>query len=176
MKKLVILTAAGLTLVSVAAYAHMQQGPGNQSSMHQQHGGQMGQGGMHGMQGGMHGMMRGQMGGGMHHGQMGPGGSSHGASSHAAGTQPKGDTGPSSLAFHGINVKMHGGMDITFSGNADVDFVKGMIPHHEGAVEMAKTVLAFGKDAEVRKLAEDVIKAQTVEIAFMKEWVKKNAQ
>jgi uncharacterized protein (DUF305 family) len=168
MKKLVILTAAGLTLVSVAAYAHMQQGPGNQSSMHQQHGGQMGQGGMHGM-------MRGQMGGGMHHGQMGPG-SAHGASSHAAGTQPKGDTGPSSLAFHGINVKMHGGMDITFTGNADVDFVKGMIPHHEGAVDMAKTVLAFGKDPEVRKLAEDVIKTQAVEIAFMKEWVKKNAQ
>jgi uncharacterized protein (DUF305 family) len=71
---------------------------------------------------------------------------------------------------------MHGGMDITFTGNADVDFVKGMIPHHEGAVDMAKTVLAFGKDPEVRKLAEDVIKTQAVEIAFMKEWVKKNAQ
>jgi uncharacterized protein (DUF305 family) len=90
--------------------------------------------------------------------------------------EPVGDTSPSSLAFLGINKKMHEAMNVPFTGNADVDFVKGMIPHHQGAIDMAKTVLAFGKDPEVRKLAEDVIKAQEGEIASMREWLKKNGQ
>ena len=181
MKKVVVLAAAGLAIASVTAYAHMeQQGSGNQTPMHQRHDrqtgqGMMGGGMMHGgmMQGGMqHGdMQRGGMHGGMH----GSGGS-HGAASHSQASQPKGDTGPASLAFNGINAKMHEAMNITFTGNADVDFVKGMIPHHQGAVDMAKTVLAFGKDPEVRKLAEEVIKAQETEIAMMKEWLKKNGQ
>ena len=90
--------------------------------------------------------------------------------------QPKGDAGPSSMAFHGIMAKMHQDMAIPFTGNADVDFVKQMIPHHESAVEMAKTELSYGKDPDVRKLAEDVIKAQEAEIAWMKTWLKKNGQ
>lgn len=89
---------------------------------------------------------------------------------------PKGDSGPSSLAFNGIMMKMHQDMDLTYSGNADVDFIKGMIPHHQGAVDMAKTVLAFGKDPDVRKIAEDVIKAQESEIAWMQDWLKKKGQ
>jgi uncharacterized protein (DUF305 family) len=88
----------------------------------------------------------------------------------------KGDKSPSSLAFHGINLKMHQAMDIAFTGNADTDFVKGMIPHHEGAVDMAKTVLAFGKDPEIRALAEAIIKAQETEIAQMKAWLAKSAR
>jgi uncharacterized protein (DUF305 family) len=71
---------------------------------------------------------------------------------------------------------MHSAMDIAFTGNADVDFVKGMIPHHEGAIDMAKTVLAFGKDSAVRKLAEEIVKAQESEIALMKAWLDKNAK
>jgi|ERR1043165_13209 uncharacterized protein (DUF305 family) len=106
----------------------------------------------------------------MMHGMMQGGSSDH------MSAQPKGDTGPSSQAFRGINVKMHGAMDIAFTGNADVDFVKGMIPHHAGAVDMAKTVLAFGKDPEVRKLAEEIVKAQESEIAFMQGWLNKNGQ
>jgi uncharacterized protein (DUF305 family) len=80
------------------------------------------------------------------------------------------------LAFQGINAKMHEAMDIVFSGNADADFVRGMIPHHQGAIDMAKTVLAFGKDPEVKKLAEEIIKAQESEIAMMTEWLRKNGQ
>ena len=89
-------------------------------------------------------------------------------------TQPKGDTGPSSQAFHAANMKMHSAMDITFTGKADVDFVKGMIPHHAGAIDMAKVEIAFGKDPELKKLAEAIIKAQETEIAQMQEWLKKN--
>ena len=105
-------------------------------------------------------------------------GSMHGGMMHDAQTnmQPKGDVGPASQAYNAANAKMHKDMDITFSGNADVDFVKGMIPHHSGAIDMAKVVLAYGKDPEIRKLAEGIIKAQEEEIAQMQAWLKKNAK
>ena len=115
------------------------------------------------------------MGPGRMHGHMMPDGPSHGTSGPHA-LQPKGDTGPSSLAFHGINAKMHGAMNIVFTGNADVDFIQGMVPHHQGAIDMAKTVLAFGKDPEVRKLAEEIIRAQESEIALMQTWLKKSGR
>jgi hypothetical protein len=160
MKKAIVIAAAGLALMSAVAYAQMQHGPSDSKP------GAMGPGGMHGgmMQGGM-------MPGGMMHG-----GSMHGGMSGSMGMQPKGDNAPSSLAYHGVNMKMHNAMDITFTGNSDVDFVKGMIPHHAGAIDMAKVVLAFGKDPEVKKLAESIIKAQETEIAQMQDWLKKNGQ
>ncbi len=86
-----------------------------------------------------------------------------------------GDTA-STTAFKAANDKMHAGMSIPFSGNADVDFVKGMVPHHQGAVEMAKIVLQYGKDPALKKLARDVIRAQDKEIAFMQKWLAKNAK
>ncbi|CAN7194814.1 CopM family metallochaperone [Pararhizobium sp. LjRoot238] len=89
-------------------------------------------------------------------------------------TEPKGDKGPSSKAFAEANAKMHEGMDITFSGNTDVDFVRGMIAHHQGAIDMAKIELEYGKDAQLRKLAEDIISAQEAEIKMMKEWLARN--
>lgn len=90
--------------------------------------------------------------------------------------QPKGDKGPSSQALNGIIAGMNQDMAIPFSGNADVDFVKRMIPHHQGAIDMAKVVLAFGKDPDVKKVAEDVIKAQEGEITWMQQWLKKQGQ
>ncbi|KQV34075.1 hypothetical protein ASE23_03035 [Rhizobium sp. Root73] len=98
----------------------------------------------------------------------------HGAMTMDGMAQPKGDTGPSSTAFAEANAKMHGGMDIVFTGNADVDFVRGMIAHHQGAIDMAKIELQYGKDAELRKLAEGVISAQEAEIKTMTEWLAKN--
>lgn len=56
-----------------------------------------------------------------------------------------------------------------YSGNPDVDFLAMMIPHHEGAVEMARLVLLYGKDPLTRRLAEEIIASQTAEIAAMKE-------
>ena len=155
MKKALVIAVAGLALVSAAAYAQMPHGAGDM----RQGGHMMGE--MPMMRGMMHGGMHGMMSGGQHGGMS---------------AQPTGDAGPSSLAFHGINAKMHRAMDITFTGNADLDFVRGMIPHHVGAVDMAKTVLAFGKDPEIRKLAEEIIKAQEGEIVLMQDWLKKNGQ
>jgi uncharacterized protein (DUF305 family) len=85
-----------------------------------------------------------------------------------------GDKGPASMAFMEANDRMHSGMAIEYSGNADVDFIRGMIPHHQGAVDMAKIVLEHGTDPEVRKLAEGIIAAQEAEIAWMQEWLAKN--
>lgn len=83
---------------------------------------------------------------------------------------------PSSKAFAEANAKMHKDMAVPLTGNADVDFVQGMIPHHQGAIDMAKIVLEHGKDPEIRKLAEEVIAAQEGEIVMMKAWLAKNGK
>ncbi len=70
--------------------------------------------------------------------------------------------------------KMHKDMMIKYTGNADVDFVRGMIPHHQGAIDMAKVEIANGKDPEIRKLAEGVVAAQEAEIKQMQDWLAKH--
>lgn len=79
---------------------------------------------------------------------------------------------PSTKAFQDANAKMHKDMAIQYSGDTDADFVRSMIPHHRGAIDMAKVELAHGKDPEIRKLAQAVIKAQEAEIADMQSWLK----
>ena len=96
----------------------------------------------------------------------------HGSHTPAAKTA---DT-PATKAFKAANSQMHKDMDIAWSGDADTDFVRGMIPHHQGAVAMAKVVLAHGKDPELKKLAEGIIADQEKEIAFMTAWLKKNGK
>ena len=82
-------------------------------------------------------------------------------------------TGPADAAYQAAMERMHQDMAIASTGDPDVDFARAMIPHHQGAVEMAKAVLAYGKDAEIRKLAEAVIGAQEREIAQLNDWLAK---
>lgn len=101
--------------------------------------------------------------------------SHQGHGSHGAASPAAADTA-ATQAYKAANDKMHKEMGVAFTGDPDVDFVRGMIPHHQGAVDMAKVVLAHGKDPELRKLAEGVITEQEKEIAFMREWLKKRGK
>lgn len=92
---------------------------------------------------------------------------------HTDKTQPKSEA---TLAYEAANARMHDGMNAALTGDPDVDFMRGMIPHHQGAIDMAQIVLKYGKDPETRKLAEEIVKAQTEEIALMKAWLKKRGK
>jgi uncharacterized protein (DUF305 family) len=88
------------------------------------------------------------------------------------GASPAQAASPSTRAYQAVSAKMHKDMDIRYSGDADVDFIKGMIPHHVAAVEMAKVVLQHGKDPELKKLANEIVAAQDKEITLMRDWLK----
>ncbi len=81
---------------------------------------------------------------------------------------------PATMAFMDANMKMHAAMEIDYTGDADIDFVRGMIAHHQGAIDMARVVLEHGDDPEVKKLAEGIIAAQEGEIAWMQDWLAKH--
>lgn len=95
---------------------------------------------------------------------------------HDRGTAASTGEGEATKALEAANAKMHAGMTAAVTGDPDVDFAQGMIPHHQGAIDMAEIVLKYGKDPETRKLAEEIVKAQTAEIAFLKEWLAKRGK
>ena len=71
--------------------------------------------------------------------------------------------------------KMHAAMaSVEPTGNSDADFVKLMIPHHQAAIDMAKTQLLYGKDPQMRRLAQEIITDQQSEIELMNLWLKQN--
>ena len=63
--------------------------------------------------------------------------------------------------------------DVSVDGNADADFARMMIPHHQGAIEMAKVELQFGVDPVLRRLAQEIIVTQQSEIDVMNLVLKK---
>ena len=68
---------------------------------------------------------------------------------------------------------MHAAMSsVGPSGDSDVDFVELMVPHHQAAIDMAKTQLIYGQDPQTRRLAQEIIADQQSEIQRMQLWVK----
>jgi hypothetical protein len=79
---------------------------------------------------------------------------------------------PATSEFHralqAVMVQMDAGMCIGPSADADRDFARAMIPHHQGAVEMARLELLYGSDPRLRRLAQGMVVEQSQEIALMR--------
>ena len=63
--------------------------------------------------------------------------------------------------------RMHAAMNVPFTGDVDRDFARMMIPHHQGAIDMALAELRYGKDERLKRLAQEIIVSQQQEIAVM---------
>jgi uncharacterized protein (DUF305 family) len=81
---------------------------------------------------------------------------------------------PSTKDFKAADMAMMKNMHAPYSGNPDVDFRRRMIPHHQGAIDMARVALQHAKDPATRKLAQKIIDDQQKEITEMQAWLKKN--
>ena len=92
---------------------------------------------------------------------------------HGPATKAAMPSSPVAQAYAAANEKMHRDMSIPLTGDADQDFARGMIPHHQGAIDMAKIVLQYGSDPELKKIAEEIISAQEKEIALFKAWLER---
>jgi uncharacterized protein (DUF305 family) len=90
------------------------------------------------------------------------------------------NSNPAELAWPALQksmAEMHDAMNsVRRSGNADSDFVLLMIPHHQAAIDMAKTQLIYGHDPEMRRLAQEIITDQQSEIQLMQLWLKQRGR
>ncbi len=77
---------------------------------------------------------------------------------------------PATRAYMDAAIAMHRDMAVPYKNDADKDFAATLEAHHKGAVEIAKVELQYGKDPEMRRLAEQVIAAREHEIALMQAW------
>ena len=82
-----------------------------------------------------------------------------------AAASPPGDAFSADMAT--AMKRMHHGMMRPASGDPDRDFAEMMIVHHEGAIDMAKIQLQYGKNEQLRRLAQGIIVEQQQEIATM---------
>jgi uncharacterized protein (DUF305 family) len=83
---------------------------------------------------------------------------------------------PADKAFATSMQTMMKGMNVKPTGKPDRDFVLTMMPHHQGAIDMAKVELQYGTDPELHQLATDIVTAQEKEIAQMKDWLAKHGK
>lgn len=82
--------------------------------------------------------------------------------------------GTAGLEMEKAMEKMHTGMaSIKASGDDDADFVRFMLPHHQAALDMAKAELTYGKDPQMRRLAQEIVTDQESEIELMQLWLKR---
>ena len=97
------------------------------------------------------------------------------ATAHDSHAEPSAD--PNWSELRASMDKMHVAMSaVAQSGNSDVDFVRLMMPHHQAAIDMAKTQLLYGKDPQMRRLAQEMITDQQLEIELMQRWLKTTAR
>ena len=67
-----------------------------------------------------------------------------------------------------VNARMHEAMEVVPVGDVDRDFTRMMIPHHQGAIDMARVLLKYGRDEKLKRLAQSIIVEQSQEIAYMR--------
>ena len=67
---------------------------------------------------------------------------------------------------------MHKNMMVPSTGNIDIDYLQGMIPHHQGAIDMSEELIKKSKDPQLKSLAEKIIKEQKAEIKLMQDLLK----
>ena len=89
---------------------------------------------------------------------------------------PKPSDPPVIQAYKQTHMDMMKGMDVPLTGEPDVDFARKMIPHHQAAIAMAKIELQYGKDPELKRMAEKMISDQEKEIAMLKAWLTKSGK
>jgi uncharacterized protein (DUF305 family) len=89
------------------------------------------------------------------------------SSMHQGGHQNHGD-----VPFKKSMDRMHKNMMMKSSGNIDIDFLQGMIPHHQGAIDMSEELIKKTKDPEIKALAQKIIKDQKAEIKQMQDMLK----
>ncbi|SEQ91758.1 protein of unknown function [Faunimonas pinastri] len=81
---------------------------------------------------------------------------------------------PADQAFARSMQKMMTNMKMNPTGHPDHDFATMMIPHHQGAIDMAEVELKYGKDPELRMLAGKIVASQKPEVAELKAWLAKH--
>lgn len=81
-----------------------------------------------------------------------------------------------SKAYEAAAQKMHKDMSADYTNDVDVDFVRGMIPHHQGAIDQAEILLKYSTNPRLRRLAGGIIASQRREIRFMQKWLEEREQ